>query len=70
MDKDAFLMIVQYCVKLKGSNIKSAYILKVVDVFAQDGNLTVEQVQKALSEKSNSDNSQEKRSIFTGRLFD
>lgn len=58
MGKDAFLIIARYCVEIKGSNIQSAYISKVAQNFAQNGNLTVEQVQKALSKKSNSNNSQ------------
>ena len=59
MDKAAFLMIVQYCVVIKGADTLSPYISKIAQCFAQNGDLTVEQVQKALSKKSNSDNSQE-----------
>ncbi len=60
MDKNAFIMIVQYCVELKGSAISSAYILKVAKYFAQDDILTVEQVEKKLSEKSNGECGQKK----------
>lgn len=58
MEKAAFLMIVQYCVGIKGSNTLAPYISKTAQFFAQNGDLTVEQVQKALSKKSNSDNRQ------------
>ena len=60
MDKNAFIMIVQYCVELKGSAISSAYILNVAKQFAQDDILTVEQVEKKLSEKSNGECGQKK----------
>lgn len=58
MEKAAFLMIVQYCVGIKGADTLAPYISKTAQLFAQNGNLTVEQVQKALSKKTNSDNSQ------------
>lgn len=46
MEKNAFIAIVQYCIGIKGSDISSAYILKVAKYFAQDDILTVEQVEK------------------------
>lgn len=60
MEKDAFIKIVQYCIEIKGSDISSAYILKVAKYFAQDDILTVEQVEKKLSEKSNGECGQKK----------
>ena len=63
MEINAFIAIVNYCVALKGSNIKPPYILKVAKCFAQEGALTAEQVEKTLYEKSNSANSQKEESI-------
>ena len=60
MDKNAFIKIVQYCTGLKGSAVSSPYILKVAKNFAQDDILTVEQVEKKLSEKSNGECGQKK----------
>ncbi|WP_301888282.1 DnaD domain protein [Bacteroides caecimuris] len=60
MEKNAFIAIVQYCIGIKGSDISSAYILKVAKYFAQDDILTVEQVEKKLSEKSNGECGQKK----------
>ena len=59
MEKTAFLMIVQYCVGMRGADAPSAFISRAAQLLAQNGDLTVAQVQKALSKKSNSDNSQE-----------
>lgn len=63
MDKNAFIIIVKYCVGLKGSDVSSAYILKVAKYFVQEGAVTAEQVEKALSGKSNRANSQRGESI-------
>lgn len=62
MEKNAFIAIVQYCIGIKGSAISSTYILKVATDFAQKGVLTLAQLEKALSEKSNGDNSQKEES--------
>lgn len=53
MDKNAFIMIVQYCTGLKGSDVSAAYILRVAKYFVQEGALKAEQVEKKLSEKFN-----------------
>lgn len=58
MEKAAFLMIAQYCVGIKEADTPSSYISRTVQCFAQNGDLTVEQVQKVLSKKANSDNRQ------------
>lgn len=63
MEKNAFIAIVNYCIALKGADVPSAYILSVTKHLAQDGALTVEQVEKALTEKSNRANSQKEESI-------
>ncbi len=60
MEINAFIAIVNYCVAIKGSSIKSPYILKFAKCFAQDGVLTAEQVEKALKAKSNNENEQKK----------
>lgn len=64
MEINAFIAIVNYCVALKGSDIKSPYILKVAKCFAQDGVLTVEQVEKALTTKSNKESGQKEESLL------
>lgn len=63
MEKNAFIAIVNYCIALKGADVPSAYILAVTKHLAQDGALTVEQVERALTEKSNRANSQKEESI-------
>lgn len=60
MEKDAFIAVVNYCVAVKGAEVSSAYILAVAKHFAQEGVLTVEQVEKALTAKSNNENEQKK----------
>ncbi len=46
---DAMLMIIKYCVDLKGNDIGYKYILKVAKDFASRGITTVENVEKELS---------------------
>lgn len=56
-------IVVNYCVAIKGSSIKSPYILKFAKCFAQDGVLTAEQVEKALKAKSNNESEQKEESL-------
>lgn len=60
MDKNAFIIIVQYCTTLKGPKVSAEYILAVAKNLVCNGNLTTEQVQKALFEKSNGENEHKK----------
>ncbi len=48
-DQNALLMIISYCVNLKGDNIRFQYIKKVAKSFADDGAITAEQVNAKLS---------------------
>lgn len=64
MEKNAFIKIAHYCTELKGANVSSAYILKVAKYFVKEGTVTVEQVEKTLSEKSNRASSQREKSIL------
>lgn len=63
MEINAFIAIVNYCVALKGSNIKPPYILNVAKCFAQEGALTAEQVEKKLIAKPNEANSPKEESL-------
>lgn len=63
MEKDAFIAIVNYCIAQKGADVSSAYILAVAKHFVQGGVLTVEQVEKTLTEKSNGATSKKEESI-------
>ena len=47
---EALLMIIRYCIDLKGENISQNYILQVAKNFAAEGATTVEQVEKKLSD--------------------
>ena len=46
----AMLLIVRYCIDLKGENIAQNYILQVARNFAAEGVTTVEQIEKKLSD--------------------
>lgn len=48
-EQNALIMIINYCVNLKGDNIRSQYIKKVVKSFAEDNITTTEKVDKKLS---------------------
>ena len=63
MEMNAFIAIVNYCVALKGSNIKPPYILNVAKCFAQEGAWTAEQVEKKLIAKPNEANSPKEESL-------
>lgn len=47
---EALILIVKYCVDLKGENISQNYILQVAKNFAAEGVTTVEQVEEELSD--------------------
>lgn len=47
---EALILIVKYCVDLKGENISQNYILQVAKNFAAEGVTTVEQVEEKLSD--------------------
>ncbi|MGN0808293.1 MAG: DnaD domain protein [Candidatus Coproplasma sp.] len=49
IERNALIMIINYCVNLKGSDIRSAYIKKVVKNFCDDGDTTVLRVEERLS---------------------
>jgi len=53
-DKDALLMIITYCVSLKGDDIRAAYIKKVAKSFAAEGITTAKKVEDKLSAYINS----------------
>ncbi len=48
-ERNAIVMIVNYCVNLKGDKINGAYIKKVAKNFHADGDVTAVQVEKRLS---------------------
>ena len=48
-EQNALLMIINYCVNLKGNDIKAAYIKKVAKNFAEDGITTAAKVEERLS---------------------
>ena len=48
-EQDALLMIITYCVNLKGDNIRFQYIKKVAKSFAEDGITTAKKVDEKLS---------------------
>ncbi len=50
LDKDAMLMIVQYCINLKGNNVKYPYILAVARNWVADGVRTSADVEKKLDD--------------------
>lgn len=47
---EAMLLIVRYCIDLKGENIAQNYILQVAKNFAAEGATTVEQIENKLSD--------------------
>ncbi|MCD8041393.1 MAG: DnaD domain protein [Clostridia bacterium] len=48
-EQSALLMIINYCISLKGDNIRSQYIKKVAQSFAAEGAVTARQVDEKLS---------------------
>lgn len=48
-EQNALIMIINYCVNLRGDNIRYSYIVKVAKNFADDGDVTAEKVEKRLS---------------------
>lgn len=52
LERNALIMIVNYCVNLKGADIKAAYIKKVVKNFCDDGDVTTDRVETRLSSYS------------------
>lgn len=48
-EQDALLMIITYCVNLKGDNIRVQYIKKVAKSFAEEGATTAKKVDEKLS---------------------
>lgn len=53
-EQNALLMIINYCVNLKGDDIRAAYIKKVAKTFAQDGITTAAKVDEKLSSYTSS----------------
>lgn len=53
-EQNALLMIVNYCVNLKGDDIKFAYIKKVAKSFADEGITTAKKVEEKLSSYTSS----------------
>lgn len=48
-EQNALIMIINYCVNLKGDNIRFQYIKKVAKSFAEDGAVTAKKVDEKLS---------------------
>ena len=48
-ERNALVMIINYCVNLKGDKINGAYIKKVAKNFSADGDTTTAQIEKRLS---------------------
>ena len=55
-EQNALIMIIAYCVNLKGDNIRLQYIKKVAKSFADDGITTSKKVDEKLSSYTNSTN--------------
>lgn len=53
-EQNALLMIISYCVNLKGDNIRFQYIKKVAKSFADEGAITAEKVNDKLSSYTSS----------------
>lgn len=53
-EQDALIMIINYCVNLKGNDIRLQYIKKVAKNFAEDGDISSKRVEERLSNYSNS----------------
>lgn len=49
IERNALVMIVNYCVNLKGADIRFAYVKKVVKNFCDDGDVTVARVEERLA---------------------
>ena len=56
-EQNALIMIIAYCVNLKGDNIRLQYIKKVAKSFAEDGVTTTKKVEEKLSAYTTSTNS-------------
>ena len=54
IEQNAMLMIINYCVNLKGNDIRAAYIKKVVKSFAEEGATTAGKVEEKLSSYTSS----------------
>lgn len=48
-EQNALIMIINYCVNLKGDSIRYSYILKVAKNFAEDGDVTAKKAEERLS---------------------
>ncbi len=48
-DQDALLMIIGYCVSMKGDDVRIQYVKRVITNFATDGDVTMEKVSQRLS---------------------
>ena len=57
MSKEALLMIIQYCVELKGNKVLYPYIITIAKQWAYEGILTLEQVEERLKEYNETDDS-------------
>lgn len=55
MAPEALLMVMQYCADLKGKNVGYAYILTVAKNWVHEGILTMQQVEKKLTEFNETD---------------
>lgn len=49
LERNALVMIVNYCVNLRGNDIRAAYIKKVAKNFCNDGDVTAARVEERLS---------------------
>jgi len=49
LERNALVMLVNYCVNLRGADIRGAYIKKVAKNFCDDGDTTAEKVEERLS---------------------
>lgn len=49
IERNAMVMIINYCVNLKGADIRFAYIKKVIKNFCDDGDITILKVEERLS---------------------
>ncbi len=50
MEQNALLMVVQYCINLKGNTVRYPYVLTVAKSWAADGVITVDDVENKLNE--------------------
>lgn len=49
LERNALILVVNYCVNLRGADIRGAYIKKVAKNFCEDGDVTAEKVEERLS---------------------